>query len=80
VAPCDLQALWYAEALIKDIWGLFALVEGEVGTCTNSSWGSGTNDVLASLGVGGLGRTTTLHSQSIVGFHSLSQLWPNTSS
>jgi len=72
VAPCDLQALWYAEALIKDIWGLFALVEGEVGTCTNGFWNSGTNDVLAGSGVGRLGRTTTLCSQSMVGFYSLS--------
>jgi len=79
VAPCNLQALWYTEALIKEIWGLFALVEEEVGIHTNSSWGSGAIDVLAGLGVGGLGRTTMLCSQSIVEFHSLSQLWPNTS-
>jgi len=72
VAPYDLQALWYAKALIKDIWGLFALVEGEVDTCTNGSWSSSANDVLASSGVGGLGRTTILHSQSMVEFHSLS--------
>ena len=72
MAPCNLQALWYAEALIKDIWGLFALVEGEVGIHTNGSWGSGAIDILASSGVGGLGRTTTLYSQSMVGFHSLS--------
>jgi len=72
VVPCNLQALWYAKALIKDIWGLFALVEGEVSIHTNDSWGSGAIDVLAGSGVGRLGRTTTLYSQSMIRFHSLS--------
>jgi len=37
MAPCNLQALWYAKALIKNIWDLFALVEGKVGIHTNGS-------------------------------------------
>jgi len=51
---------------------LFAQVEGEVDIHINDSWGSGAIDILASLGMGGLGRTMILYSQSMIGFHSLS--------
>jgi len=59
---------------MRDMWGFFTLVDGGVSSCMGGSGELGAFDAPTGSGLGGFGRVMVPPSQSMVEFHSLSQL------